>query len=40
MDNDIKNINLAPDGALRTEWAEREMPVLRKIKERLKKKNL
>ena len=37
MDNDIKNINLAPDGALRTEWAEREMPVLRKIKERFKK---
>ena len=34
MDNDIKNINLAPEGALRTEWAEREMPVLRKIKER------
>ena len=37
MKYDIKDINLAPDGALRAEWAEREMPVLRSIKERFEK---
>jgi adenosylhomocysteinase len=34
---DIKDRNLAPDGALRAEWAEREMPVLRSIRERFAK---
>ena len=34
---DIKDIDLAEGGRLRMEWAEREMPVLRKIKERFKK---
>ena len=34
MHYDIKDINLAPEGALRAEWAEREMPVLRGIKNR------
>ena len=33
MDYDIKDISLAKKGYLRAEWAEREMPVLRKIKE-------
>jgi adenosylhomocysteinase len=33
-DYDIKNIDLAPAGRLRIEWAEREMPVLRLIRER------
>src|SRR6188472_1495478 len=31
---DIKDINLAPEGKQRIEWAEREMPVLRLIRER------
>ncbi len=31
---DIKNPGLAPDGKRRIEWAEREMPVLRLIRER------
>src|SRR5437868_2799680 len=31
---DIKDLALAPDGKRRIEWAEREMPVLRLIRER------
>ena len=31
---DVKDIDLAPAGRLRIEWAEREMPVLRLIRER------
>jgi adenosylhomocysteinase len=31
---DVKDINLAADGKRRIEWAEREMPVLRLIRER------
>ena len=39
--NDIKDINLSKEGNLRAEWASREMPVLRSIKERfLKEKPL
>lgn len=34
MDFDVKNIDLAPGGRLRIEWAEQEMPVLRGIRER------
>jgi len=34
---DIKNISLAPRGKERVEWAEREMPVLRLIRERFGK---
>jgi len=34
IDHDIKNLDLAPAGRLRIEWAEREMPVLRLIRER------
>ena len=34
MDYDIKDINLAPAGKQRIEWADREMPVLRLIRER------
>jgi adenosylhomocysteinase len=34
LDYDIKNIDLAGDGKRRIEWAEREMPVLRLIRER------
>ena len=37
MDYDIRDINLANKGYLRAEWAEREMPVLRKIKDRFDK---
>ncbi|MFL2665248.1 MAG: adenosylhomocysteinase [Dehalococcoidia bacterium] len=37
MDYDIKDINLANKGLLRAEWAEREMPVLRTIKDRFNK---
>src|SRR5918998_4823816 len=31
---DVKDIGLAPDGKRRIDWAEREMPVLRLIRER------
>ena len=31
---DIRDINLAPEGIRRIKWAEREMPVLRQIKQR------
>ncbi len=34
MDYDITDINLAPQGKQRIEWADREMPVLRLIRER------
>ncbi|MCV4676970.1 adenosylhomocysteinase, partial [Escherichia coli] len=34
---DIKDINLAPQGKQRIEWADREMPVLRLIRERFEK---
>jgi adenosylhomocysteinase len=34
MDYDVKDMDLAPAGRLRIEWAEREMPVLRLIRER------
>src|SRR3954471_20117732 len=37
MDYDIKDINLAPQGKQRIEWADREMPVLRQIRERFEK---
>jgi adenosylhomocysteinase len=38
-DHDIKNLDLAPAGRLRIEWAEREMPVLRRIRERFAQDN-
>ncbi|MFP4343556.1 MAG: adenosylhomocysteinase [Anaerolineales bacterium] len=34
MDYHVKDLDLAPSGRLRMEWAEREMPVLRQIRER------
>src|SRR5919112_1265123 len=34
MQYDIKDINLAPQGKQRIEWADREMPVLRLIRQR------
>ncbi|HMO80118.1 MAG TPA: adenosylhomocysteinase [Pyrinomonadaceae bacterium] len=34
VEHDIKDINLAPQGKQRIEWADREMPVLRLIRER------
>ncbi len=34
MDYHIKDIGLAEAGKLRIEWAERSMPVLRKIRQR------
>ncbi len=34
IDHDIKDINLAPGGRYRIEWAERDMPVLREIRKR------
>jgi adenosylhomocysteinase len=37
MDYHIKNINLAKDGLLKIEWANREMPVLNIIKQRFQK---
>jgi len=36
-DYDIEDLNLAPDGRLHIEWAEREMPVLRLIRERFER---
>jgi len=38
-DHDVKNLDLAPAGRLRIEWAEREMPVLRRIRERFAQDN-
>lgn len=37
MEFDIKDIDLAAEGKQKIEWAEREMPVLRTIKERFSK---
>ena len=37
MDYDVKDINLAAKGALRVEWARRDMPVLNAIRERFEK---
>lgn len=37
MKHHVKDLNLAQSGRLRMEWAEREMPVLRQIRERLAK---
>ncbi len=37
MDYDVKDLSLAGKGKLRIEWAERQMPVLRSIKERFEK---
>ena len=34
IEHDIKDISLAPNGKKRIDWAEREMPVLRLIRER------
>ncbi len=34
---DIKDLNLAEGGRRRMDWAEREMPVLRQIRERFAK---
>lgn len=34
VEYDVKDLSLAPDGKRRIEWAEREMPVLRLIRER------
>jgi adenosylhomocysteinase len=34
---DVKDLKLAPQGRLRIEWAERNMPVLRLIRERFKR---
>jgi adenosylhomocysteinase len=35
--HDVRSLDLADKGALRTEWAERQMPVLRQIRERFTK---
>lgn len=37
MDFDVKNAGLAPEGKRRIEWADRDMPVLRVIRERFEK---
>ncbi len=37
MDYDIKDMNLSKEGKRRIEWADRNMPVLRSIRERFKK---
>src|SRR5215212_4451223 len=36
-DYDVADLNLAPGGKFRIDWAEQEMPVLRQIKERFEK---
>lgn len=36
MDYDVKNIDLAPGGRRRIDWAEQEMPVLRGIREQFR----
>lgn len=37
MKYDIKNINLAPEGVKRIEWADRDMPVLQQVREKFSK---
>lgn len=37
MQSDIRNISLAEEGKRRIEWAERDMPVLRSVRERFAK---
>ena len=37
MNYDVKDINLAPEGKKLIDWAEKQMPVLRLIRERFKK---
>jgi adenosylhomocysteinase len=37
MDFDVKDASLAPEGKRRIEWADRDMPVLRVIRERFEK---
>jgi len=37
MDYDVKDLGLADEGRLRIEWAERDMPVLRIIRERFER---
>lgn len=37
MEYDIKDINLAAEGKRRIEWAERDMPVLKQVRERFEK---
>ncbi len=37
VEHDIRDKSLAPGGRLRIEWAERDMPVLRQIRERFEK---
>ncbi|HOS54394.1 MAG TPA: adenosylhomocysteinase, partial [Anaerolineaceae bacterium] len=34
---DVKELNLAEGGRLKIDWAEREMPVLRQVKERFRR---
>jgi adenosylhomocysteinase len=34
VDHDVKNLELAPEGRLKIEWAEQSMPVLRQVRER------
>jgi S-adenosylhomocysteine hydrolase len=36
IESDIKDISLAPQGKRRIDWSEREMPVLRLIRERFR----
>ena len=36
VEHHVRNLNLAPGGRYRVEWAEQEMPVLRLIRERFK----
>jgi adenosylhomocysteinase len=37
VDSDIKDASLAPSGRLRIEWADKQMPVLARIRERFEK---
>ncbi|MFO7323313.1 MAG: adenosylhomocysteinase [Chloroflexota bacterium] len=37
VEHDVKNLDLAPGGRYRIEWAEQEMPVLRAIRERFER---
>jgi len=37
VENDIRDLTLADDGRLRIEWADRQMPVLARIRERFEK---
>ncbi len=40
MNSDVKDLSLAPEGRKRIEWADHDMPVLQRVRERFEKEQL